>query len=200
MTASDIATAVAELRRESSLPVDPLRRGPILLHRIFDEQNLQHFELPDLTRGSVIADLAAKGLAVDDTGDAAEPLDGFIITTRDRGFIYICRNARNILPRRRFSVAHEIGHYILHRRIMGRYRADAKIGDADTTDAMEVEANRFAAELLIPREVCWHRAEETRTQMKSCPRQVLAYRLTAELLVSHQAMRHRLDELEVGNE
>ena len=66
--------------------------------------------------------------------------------------------------------------------------------------AMEREANRFAAELLMPAEVCRGRADEIQREHGCCPRAVLAYRLAAELLVSREAMRYRLKGLEVGDE
>jgi len=199
MTDADIAEAVASLRRESLLPVEPAVRGPVQMHRIFQEQELLQTELPDLTRGRVMAILGTIGFQIDDAADPDEPLDGFIFTSDSVGFIFICRNARNILPRRRFSVAHEIGHHMLHRERMRTGHADAEI-DGTATDPMEREADRFAAELLMPRAVCEARAEEMQRTAKACPRAVLAYRLAAELLVSHQAMGLRLDELEVGDE
>jgi Zn-dependent peptidase ImmA (M78 family) len=63
-------------------------------------------------------------------------------------------NAREPYRRRRFTVAHECAHFLLHR---------AKIGDELTDDALyrseklnsreEFEANNRAAELLMPRKL-----------------------------------------------
>ena len=87
---------------------------------------------------------------------------------------------------------------------MGRFRADTdatlrEAGD-DAADRMECEANRFAAELLMPNEVCQARAAELRVKHGCCPRGVLVYRLSSELLVSREALRYRLQALEVGDE
>lgn len=62
----------------------------------------------------------------------------------------IFTNARHLKERRRFTIAHELGHYVLHYD---------KIGDGITDDALyrsklgnpfERQANRFAANLLMP--------------------------------------------------
>ena len=58
-------------------------------------------------------------------------------------------------PRQRFTIAHEIGHFLLHtdedvhideKRPIGR-RDDLS---SQAVDACEIEANQFAAELLMP--------------------------------------------------
>ena len=93
---------------------------------------------------------------------------------------------------------------MLHRETMGRFRADTDEtlheADEDVADLMEKEANRFAAELLMPAEVCRARADELRRTHGCCPRGVLDYRLQSELLVSREAMKYRLQSLGVGDE
>lgn len=51
--------------------------------------------------------------------------------------------------RQRFTVAHEIGHAVLHKKSCDR---DNFTHDLGNYQIEEVEANRFAAELLMPRE------------------------------------------------
>jgi len=60
-------------------------------------------------------------------------------------------NADDILPRRRFTAAHELGHAVLHRERMGRYRADEKIAEGadQPDDGWKHGGERFAAELLM---------------------------------------------------
>jgi Zn-dependent peptidase ImmA (M78 family) len=72
--------------------------------------------------------------------------------------------------------------------------------EADEAADLERQANRFAAELLMPGEVCRARASEYREAYRACPRSIFAYHLAAELLVSPEAMRYRLRDLEVGDE
>lgn len=201
--ASDhVGAAVTDLRAACGLRVTPDRRGPILLDRFFEETNLAHFALPGLTRRTVAAHLRADGVPIEDLGDADERLAGFVFLAGRVGWAFV--NADDILPRRRFTAAHELGHFVLHRETMGRFRADTDAmlqeADGDVADDMEREANRFAADLLMPAEVCRARTDEMMREYGCCPRQVLAYRLAGELLVSGQAMGYRLKGLGLGND
>jgi Zn-dependent peptidase ImmA (M78 family) len=58
----------------------------------------------------------------------------------------IAINAAHHPNRRRFSAAHECGHYFLHREGDEQLFVD----QAFQRDATAIEANRFAAELLMP--------------------------------------------------
>jgi len=199
-----IPEAVARLRQRLGIPVDPGRRGPVRLDRFFEEMThprVSHFALPDLTRGAVAAHLGGEGIEGADLGDPAERLDGFVFFAGAAAWAYVSVGRDNPLVRRRFSAAHELGHVVLHRDSIGRFRADKAVleaGEAD--DQMEREANRFAAELLMPADVCAARADELTAEYGACPRGVLEYRLAAELLVSGEAIRYRLNGLGVGND
>jgi hypothetical protein len=198
-----IAAAVADLRRDCGQPLDPGNHGPVLLNRFFEEKNLSHVTLPDLTRGAVAGYLRGEGIPVEDLGDPVQKLAGFVFVAGRVGWAFVA--ATDPLTRRRFTAAHELGHAVMHCDTMGRFRADTEesVLEAAATDAvavMEREANRFAAQLLMPEEVCRVRAEELRRQHDCCPRTVLAYRLAAELLVSREAMRYRLNTLELGDD
>lgn len=196
-----IAEEVARVRKECRRPVDPARRGPVLLGEFFEELNLTQVALADLSCGKVTDHLRAKGMPVDPVGEPDAPLAGCLFWMADDGVAFV--KANDILPRRRFSAAHELGHAVLHRDEMGGFIADAAISDTDAAEGQrEREANQFAAELLMPREVCWARAEELERDhgMKECPRLVLAYRLASELLVSREAARYRLKSLGIGHD
>jgi hypothetical protein len=200
VTADRVSAAVAGLRRK--VPAGAEHRGPVPLEAYFEQTGLLHAELPALTRGAVADFLGREGIRADDLGDPAEPLAGFVFTAGRVGWAFV--SAADPLPRRRFSAAHELGHFVLHREAMGRFRADTDAtlqeAEGDTADQMEREANRFAADLLMPAEVCRARGAQLRTQYGCCPRGVLVYRLASELLVSREAMRYRLKALGVGDE
>jgi hypothetical protein len=194
-----IADAVARLRCDLRLPADPVRRGPVPLDRFFQELNLSHVALPGLTVGGVADHLRSDGVPVDDLGEPAAPLAGFLFFAGRIGKAYV--NADDILQRRRFTAAHELGHAVLHRDRMGRYVADATVSEADGgASEMEREANRFAAELLMPEDVIRARAAGLEREHGRCPRGALEYRLAAELLVSGEAIRYRLTTLGVGDD
>lgn len=83
--------------------------------------------------------------------------DGFI--SRDFTTIHIDQYIYfNVEVRYRFSLAHEIGHYILHKDIIGNLKFDnvddwAEIYDSiDSNDygKLEFQANHFASCLLVP--------------------------------------------------
>jgi hypothetical protein len=195
-----VADAVARLRLQ--VPSDPRRRGPVSLAGYFAETALDHVELPALKRGAVTEYLRREGVPADNLGDPADGLAGFVFAAGRVGWAFV--SAADPLPRRRFTAAHELGHFVLHRATMGRFRAETdstlREADDDVTDRMEREANRFAAELLMPADVCRARAVELNAKHGCCPRGVLVYRLSSELLVSREALRYRLQSLGVGNE
>ena len=194
-----IAEAIAVLRRDVHLPVDPARRGPVPLDRFFSELNVGHVALPGMTLGGVCDALRADGIPADDLGEPTTTLAGFLFFAGRVGLAFV--SAADILARRRFTAAHELGHFVLHKDRMAGFVADAAISETDdaTTD-MEREANRFAAELLMPTEVIEARAAELKAEYGACPRIVLAYRLASELLVSREAVRYRLKNLGVGDD
>ncbi|MDP9025604.1 MAG: ImmA/IrrE family metallo-endopeptidase [Candidatus Eremiobacteraeota bacterium] len=73
-----------------------------------------------------------------------EDIDGAYAYDRalQRGFILL--NAKRHWTRRRFTMAHELGHHVLGHQ----ERVDKNV--LDLYDPTEVEANAFAAELLMP--------------------------------------------------
>jgi Zn-dependent peptidase ImmA (M78 family)/transcriptional regulator with XRE-family HTH domain len=79
--------------------------------------------------------------------------EGLLITDADKTKGTIMYNVDSILERRRFTIAHEIGHFLLpfHGARAQCARADFGIlRSADQRRAREAEANRFAAALLLP--------------------------------------------------
>jgi Zn-dependent peptidase ImmA (M78 family) len=100
----------------------------------------------------------------------------------------ICVNESHHLNRRRFSVAHEIGHFMLHRDEAPYFHKDVGIyfraNSADLPDPKEVEANQFAAEILIPLTMI-------RKDLSASPPPT-ASELAKKYQVSEQAMTFRL--------
>ncbi|MAU97726.1 MAG: hypothetical protein CMP81_17890 [Fulvimarina sp.] len=52
--------------------------------------------------------------------------------------------------RRRFTLSHEIAHYLLHRDLIGDGLKDNILYRSKLSDAREAEANRLAADILMP--------------------------------------------------
>lgn len=62
----------------------------------------------------------------------------------------IYTNANHSKRRRRFTIAHELAHYILHRHLIGNGITDDALYRSRLGGSIEREANRFAAKLLMP--------------------------------------------------
>lgn len=64
--------------------------------------------------------------------------------------IYV--NAKHHVNRRRFTIAHEIAHFICHKDFIGDGIVDDALYRSKLSNRLEAEANRFAADILMP----WH--------------------------------------------
>lgn len=84
--------------------------------------------------------------------DFEEDISGFTFHKQSEKLIGI--NTNDGRKRQRFTMAHEIGHMLLHKS--NSVRVDSAVilfrdsHSSDGTDKAEREANRFAAELLMP--------------------------------------------------
>ena len=114
----------------------------------------------------------------------------------DAGYM-ISVNAGDPLSRQRFTIAHELGHFMLHRHLLGdgidedrAYRSlpNGKYRNTRIGAAEETEANKFAANLLMPYELI-ERLKQTEN-LTSPPE------LAKRLVVSEQAMSIRLRNLD----
>lgn len=145
-----------------------------------------------------VFDLAgAEGVVV-----VREPFDndgmsGVLLREPNRKIIIV--NAANAPVRQRFTVAHEIGHLLLHRGSMyldGRVRVNFRQGSSSmATDQEEIDANAFAAALLMPD--AWTRSafEAAVRDSKIDSEDELAEILAARFNVSAKAMHFRLIDL-----
>lgn len=59
-------------------------------------------------------------------------------------------NRHDSKGRQRFTVAHELAHYLLHRDQIGDGVRDDALYRSSLSDVREAEANRLAAEILMP--------------------------------------------------
>lgn len=72
-------------------------------------------------------------------------------------------NKSDSARRQRFTVAHEIGHFLLHRDQIGDGIRDDVLYRSELSDWREAQANRMAADLLMPDSLVkeWLRYAET---------------------------------------
>ena len=113
-----------------------------------------HLQLGDLT-GPVPVDAIAHALDIVEI--CKEPLtsfEGALITNVEKDYGSILVNARSNPQRRRFTVAHELGHFLnaWHKPTIQCSREDMIVSAArDRHLRQETEANAFSIELLTPR-------------------------------------------------
>lgn len=112
---SAIVAAVDELYKQAAVRAPTVERCVAPLGDLVGSYSLTCTEMPNLTGEAAVAFLVQKGSILEPLGDVTgEKLAGFLYATALHGSIFIERGDR--VTRRRFSVAHEIGHYLLHFR------------------------------------------------------------------------------------
>lgn len=133
-------------------------------------------------------------------GSAAEWSEsGFLL--RDDKRVIIGVNSRNSPRRQRFSIAHEIGHWLLHdgqklivdQSVMLINKRDHISSQA--THIQEIEANQFAAEMLMPKAFIAQALEYMESNLTSRDEFISA--LAQQFDVSAEAMGFRLINLGV---
>ena len=55
--------------------------------------------------------------------------------------------------RQRFTIAHEIAHFLLHRSLITRGVVDSTLYRSKLSSRLEAEANRLAADIIMPRQL-----------------------------------------------
>lgn len=90
--------------------------------------------------------------------------------------------------RRRFTIAHEIAHFVLHEEQIGDGIFDDAMYRSGLPDKVEVQANALAADILMPRKMIVDALESYGADAK---------RLSSLFDVSEQAMSIRLSVLRV---
>jgi Zn-dependent peptidase ImmA (M78 family) len=113
-----------------------------------------------------------------------DEISGFIERRGPRWFIGV--NSLHHPNRQRFTIAHELGHYCLHRDQIDRLVEKILFRDDGGPDNIEWQANQFAARLLMPQ-------EEIRLNIQSGIREI--DELARKFGVSSLAMQFRLRNL-----
>ena len=89
-------------------------------------------------------------------------VDGMVINSDSEQSIYVNKN--DIPERQRFTIAHELGHIVLHHINQAKeYQIVDYRSNTEQYDPREHEANNFAASLLMPREKSiykWNRLKD----------------------------------------
>ena len=126
--------------------------------------------------------------------DLKDEISGMLVQTEDEAVIGI--NAKHHKNRQRFTLAHELAHYHLHADrptvyvdgLMVHFRGHAAV----RPEPIEVEANAFAAALLMPEPILRH---DLRHRTIDALDESAVRRLAQQYQVSVQALTLRLMQL-----
>jgi Zn-dependent peptidase ImmA (M78 family) len=128
-----------------------------------------------------------------------EGFEGGLITDTDRSSGIILVNQASPLPRRRFTIAHELAHFLIPTHMPdapGRFlcsRADLMRLTAKENDRrarMEVEANRFASLILIPPPMLRHAVGKQSPDLQQIVKLARDFKVSKEAMARAYAERH----------
>jgi Zn-dependent peptidase ImmA (M78 family) len=134
------------------------------------------------------------------SANLGEDVSGLLITNDDSSIV--CLQATDAQSRKRFTLAHEIAHYVLGHQFErgehvhvdhGNYISQRGLRASTGLDPKEIEANQFAATLLKPPQLL--RAEVQKRMGKQALLDSHVSELARVFEVSEQAMTIRLSTL-----
>ncbi len=116
------------------------------------------------------------------------------IVRRD-GRVVIAVNPAHHINRQRFTIGHELGHYFLHEGLEQHVDENFRVAwrNSDSSKAInwvEIQANRFSAELLMPTSFL----QADLNALEAIDKRTVAL-LAAKYIVSPEAMKIRLSQL-----
>lgn len=219
-----IADLIARLYEDADATLPTAARPLVPLHRLISGQGLNQVELSNLSSRSAMDYLLKRGGLSEAWPQAnGEPLAGFLYANSGGGCLFVRRE--DPVSRRRFSAAHELGHYVLHLpRVLAQAQAHGE-SDIEFVEVLPVAANPEADELskgelilqsnsqnsaLPPLEEMEHESDGFAAELlmpeaivrelaapfiPHCSDVDLARRLSIEMLVSRAAMLVRLRHL-----
>lgn len=131
--------------------------------------------------------------------DLEDEVSGILVIKGER--IVIAVNAEHHPHRQRFTIAHELGHYLLHRETSSVFIDVTTVffrdqRSSEGTEWQEIEANAFAAELLMPvAALTATLREHVGNHLLDELDDAIIHRLAAQFGVSIQALTVRLVRL-----
>ena len=126
------------------------KREAIRLTQIWQQYgpNIYPLDLDELVRGAILSKDFPDHLVID--RNRFDSFEGSLVRTKGTRKWTILLNTRvSNERRRRFTFAHELGHFMCHRELRDRFE-DSEDSLNDFQDKVETEANDFASWLLMP--------------------------------------------------
>lgn len=112
--------------------------------------------------------------------------------------IFINLNENDLASRKRFTIAHELGHFFLHLNEKNNLFKDSTKTMSRTEsywDPVEAQANDFAARLLMPIELIIKEAKKLISQDQDIDEDLFIKSLANIFNVSQKAMTYRLKNI-----
>lgn len=82
---------------------------------------------------------------------ASEGFAGMLLSNSEKSDGAIFYNSNDARPRQRFTIGHELGHFLLPWHRQSTFECSSKDLSFSSNIEWEIQANRFSAELLMPR-------------------------------------------------
>jgi len=158
-----------------------------------EQQAARLLEKNNVRRAPVSVDAIAKALGLDVRyAPTSDDVSGALIRNGNSAVIAV--NSAQHENRQRFTIAHEIGHFILHKRTERHFDEDFRIDYRNTVSSEatrdEIEANRFAAALLMPESFL--RQDLMKMKVVDSEAEHIVQTLAIRYKVSQRAMELRL--------
>lgn len=172
-------------------------RGAVAAQRLLEENSVTALPVNVRTLARKFASILHDPLPGDVSGMLVPNPDG------SKKWVIVL-NKSHTQERQRFTLAHELGHILLHQYTSphadGAQRVRFRDSQSATgTDREEVEANQFAAELLMPRELMLSKLRDLGIDAWDSERATAVSsaiaKLARECQVSEQALLFRIANL-----
>lgn len=110
-------------------------------------------------------------------------LCGFLIL--DESEKTIVYNSNQLETRRNFTLAHELGHYFLHSKKASKFVDRAKNLLDKSNDIFEMQANAFASQLIIPKDILFNMIKSKYTFFKISKTTKVSYQALTWIIINH---------------
>jgi Zn-dependent peptidase ImmA (M78 family) len=144
-----------------------------------------------------IAELKNLSITIQKEDFPSDLEDVSAVLLKEKGHAIIAINADHSESRQRFSIAHEIGHLMLHSNnehlTVDRYEKQFFTRAVGVRNLDEIEANEFAAALLMPEDLI---KEDFEKYVERDPDEIIS-RLAEKYKVSQVALTFRLKNLDL---
>lgn len=149
-------------------------------YKNFEPTLRRHQQAAPVKVGALAADLGLRVLI----SELPSGVSGKLSRDPDNPDSWVIRvNRHEHKNRQRFTIAHEIAHFVLHRSEIGEELTDDTFYRSGLSERREWEANRLAADILMP----WHLIRAEMADERKTPSE-----LAQKFGVSEAAMHIRL--------